>query len=502
MSMIDLSLLHKLGLPTVAPPFFPEPLEQYRQSLSAATGTPDEYAFAYMLTAGGAATGGYVSARVQGGWNTRANIFAAIIGNKGSGKSTLAAKVFAPLLVYEDALRQQAAEEAELLEDDEAEDDGGAGRSRSSKRTAPEPCVIVNDVTGPAVLQLLERNRRQLLVNTDELSSAFARNGGGIDRQTLCELYDGRRRRRHRAADNRGSSILEAPYVSMIGSIQPGLLEMAYNAKGDDGLLDRFLLVGLPKTHRPGWPSDADDPGLNELWRETIDRLLQIEFSAADAKDGVLHVAFRPEAIGVHKDFEERLHEIAMSIGVPDEQQGVVAKLRGHAVRLALQHRCFRWAAGSFGADGPLGDVDEADAVAACEAAAFFFGRWLIWRPELGAGLEANMAPVGLLDAPGDDAALQSLAATASTAQAGIRLIERLVRHLRRRGPGAVAIATLAASGPMATAEENDLLSACEWLVENGCADWVDDGKGIVLAPPKARRSPRTQTVIRERAYA
>jgi hypothetical protein len=484
MSMIDLSLLHKLGLPPVAPTFFPEPLERFRQSQSAATGTPDEYAVAYMLTAVGAATGGYVSARVQGGWNTRANIFAAIIGNKGSGKSTLSGKVFAPLVAYEDELREQAADEADLLADDEADDDGGSSGSGRSRRGRPEPCVIVNDVTGPAVLKLLEHNRRQLLVNTDELSSAFARNGGGIERQTLCELYDGRRRRRHRAADNRGSSILESPYVSMIGSIQPGLLKMAYNSKGDDGLLDRFLLVGLPKTQRPRWPTDADDPGLNEIWREVINRLLQIEFLAADAKDGVLHVAFRPEAVEVHKHFDERLHEIAMSIGVPDEQQGVVAKLRGHAVRLALVHRCLRWAAGSFGADGPLGDVDDEDAVAACEATAFFFGRWLMWRPELGAVLPSNVALVGLREEPGGDPALEALAATASAAQAGIRLIERLVGYLRLRD-GHASLADMLATGPLTTAKPEELGDACSWLVEHGQALWGDDGGSIRLVAPK-----------------
>ena len=499
-------LLNRLGLPITFPEFFPVQLEQYRRSLSEATDTPDEYAIAFMLAAGGTAAGADVSACVQNGWCVRANLFMAIVGYKGSGKTTLRNKVLAPLVRHEDALREQAelhCDEEEHGEDDDDEDseDGGGGRRRVAK--PPEPCVIVNDCTGPAVLRLLEYNRRQLLVNTDEISTLFIRNTGGTDRQMWCELYDGQRRRQQRASASGLSTTLIAPYVSILGGIQPDLLKCMYGSRGDDGFLDRLLLVGDGVPRQVAWPRDADNPSLNAAWAETIDRLLHVEERAADSLGVQVESRFTPAALDVCRQLEDQLNQLLVLIGVPESQYGIVAKLRQHAVKLALLHRCFRWAAGEFGEQGPFGDIDADDARAAAAATLFFFGRWLIWRPELRGG-NAGMggAPVGLAGLPGVDPALQTLAETAAGAQSGIRLIERLVRYLRSRNVGLVSMPALLATGVFTPAVVEELRNACQWLVDNSHGAWTGPHKDdfqlfeIAKSSAKTRRRGRTGKVV------
>jgi hypothetical protein len=165
----------------------------------------------------------------------------------------------------------------------------------------------------------------------------------------------------------------------------------------------------------------------------------------------------------------------------------VIKKLVQHAVKLALLHRCLRWAAGEFGERGPLGDVDADDALAARDATLFFLGRWIIWRKELsGGGAVASGGPVGLSRAAGDDPALQSLAAVAAGAQRHVNIIERIVRLLRLRGSQPVVVATLTALEALADVTPDDVRLACGWLVDNGHATWVDpDGRSIRLINPE-----------------
>lgn len=506
--MSSLDKISQLGLPTTFPEFFPPQIERYRRSIAEGADAPDEYGVAHMLAAAATAAGADVSACVQPSWYVRCNLFLALVGYKGSGKSTLADKSCTPLLHREEELRDELArpaedrgadgldddddddnEEEEEDEDeggyddgygdddsDEEDDDicGGTPRRRGDVEQ-PVPCVVVNDCTGPALLQLLAHNRRQLLVNTDELAGQFARGNGGSDRAMWCELYDGRRRRRERATARACSATLAAPYVCMIGSVQPELLKVFYNSRGDDGLLDRVLLVGDGVMREAGWPRDADDPILNTAWSTAMSRLLRIEAYAADAIGQQVESRFNPEALEVCRGLLSRLNDLVVVVGVPNAQRGIVKKLVQHAVKLALLHRCLRWAAGEFGERGPLGDVDADDAIAAREATLFFLGRWLLWRKELwGRGAVAMTGAVGLSRAPGNDPVLQSLAGVAAGAQRGVAVIERLVRLLRVRGSQPVVLATLAAVEALSDVAPEELRQACDWLVDNGHASWLD----------------------------
>jgi hypothetical protein len=363
--------------------------------------------------------------------------------------------------------------------------------------------VIVNDCTGPAVLRLLEHNQRQLLVNADEISTLFIRNTGGTDRQMWCELYDGQRRRQHRASASGLSATLEAPYVTMLGGIQPDLLKCMYGSRGDDGFLDRLMLVGEQHVREAEWPRDVDDLALNAAWSGAIDRILHIEELASDTMGGKVEARFTSAAVDVCRQLMRRLNELVALLGVPEPQRGIVKKLVQHAVKLALLHRCFRWAAGEFGEQGPFGDIDADDAQAAASATLFFFGRWLIWRPELRGGHGTPTGTtVGLAGEPGGDPALQALAAAAAGDQFGIRLIERLVRYLRSRNIGPVSMPALLATGVFAPAAIEGLRNACQWLVDTGHGEWTgphgDDVQlfEITKVETKTRRRGRAEKAV------
>jgi hypothetical protein len=194
-----------------------------------------------------------------------------------------------------------------------------------------------------------------------------------------------------------------------------------------------------------------------------------------------------------------RLNELVALLGVPEPQRGIVKKLVQHAVKLALLHRCFRWAAGEFGERGPFGDIDADDAQAAAAATLFFFGRWLIWRPELRGGHGTpSGTTVGLASAPGSDPALLALAAAAAGDQSAIRLIEKLIRYGRHQGQESIRLAVFESSGLCAGATSEEIHGACQWLVQWGLGQWLDESKGIfglhAIGKPRARRKPKSES--------
>jgi hypothetical protein len=496
MKPTKLQSLRRLGLPIDFPAdFLPRSAEAFRRMIAKSADTPDDFAVAHILAAATTAIGKNVRARPQSTWSVGANLFMALIGFKGAGKSSLASATFGPLLQHEDSLAANATEAASPWDDDEDQDeyndelqDDEEWDDCEDDEPLKTPPVIVTDVTGPAVVRVLELEPRQLLVHTDELAAVFIKNTGGTDRQVYCELADGRRRRQSRATRPVRGKAIESPHVCLLGCLTPDLLATAYAARGDDGFLDRFLLVGDGESRRPSWPQDVHDPDLTAAWSQLIDRLLRIEAESLDSVDGKLDVSFDPEAIDRFRHCIEQLNLVADAVRMPEAQRGVVNKMRGFLPKFALIRRCLRWAVGEFGAEGPAGTIDAADAEAACQAVMFFFGRWLLWRPELRAGLLPSGEPIGLQGDPGEDPALQTLARTAATAQVTVLLVERLVRYLRHTG-GRAVLAEMRATGPMATATAADVHDACCWLVEHEHAEWADGQNAILLKELPTKRS-------------
>ncbi len=495
-----LQFLQRLALPTEFPStFLPVSLEAFRRVLTKGADTCDDFAVAHILAAAGVAIGKHVSALVQNGWAVKSNLFVALVAFKGAGKSSLAEAAFAPLYRHEEQLAQEAAENDPGADDDDSYEDYDEDEDtdvEDSQHLGPPP-VIATDVTGPAVIQLLKSDPRQLLVHTDELAALMIKNTGGTDRQVFCELADGRRRRQCRATERGPSKAIVSPHVGLLGCLTPDLLQTAYSARGDDGFFDRFIIAGTGEARRPSWPEDVHDPDLAEAWGRVVDRLLRIETEALDALDGKLTLEFRPEAIDRFRDCVERLNLVADAVRMPEAQRGTVNKMRGFMAKFAMIRRCLRWAAGEFGAEGPVGAIDAVDAEAACEAAAFFFGRWLIWRPELTAGLLPSEEVIGLIGDPGDDPALLGLASMADAAQVTVRTVERLVRYLRWRG-GCASLADMLAAGPMATVPPDTLQEACNWLVEQRQAHWAADGQEIALEPLPTKTSRSRKRIGRQ----
>lgn len=186
--------------------------------------------------------------------------------------------------------------------------------------------------------------------------------------------------RRERAAIDRRAVMLAAAYVDLIEYLQPDLLNDFYSPHGHEGLLDTDLRVRSGEKQAPGQPQNTDGPVQNTAWPPSTARRFVMEEKASDVNGEQDESWFTPDARAACEGLLNRLLNLAIAIGMPITQLGVINKIVQHAVRLAILHRVLRWKDGEFGKYGPEGAVEADDAKVACDAALFFFGRWLVWQ--------------------------------------------------------------------------------------------------------------------------
>lgn len=215
-----------------------------------------EYLAGALLAAVSAALGNSVTLNALDGYKVKAILYLAIVAPPGSFKSPALKTAFAPLERYDNFLHKQfVLKHAEYLK--------ALGAWNKSKKAGAEPAppnteqVIIKDSTIEMVMQILSVNPGGCVVVADELSGFLKRMNqykSGDDVQKWLELWDGGTTRLQRIS--RAQTYVESAFCSIIGGIQPGVLEgMSAGDNANNGFYHRFLFV-YPTPHpKAEWKS-------------------------------------------------------------------------------------------------------------------------------------------------------------------------------------------------------------------------------------------------------
>jgi hypothetical protein len=175
---------------------------------------------------------------------------------------------------------------------------------------APERRLIVNDASLEALGEVLRDNPMGTLLYQDELAGLFAmleRDGNQSLRSFLLQAWSGKESFTFDRI-GRGSRVIEACAVSVLGSIQPGVIASHVRAAnsdsaGADGFLQRFSLAVWPDIP-PHW-RDVDRP-LDKKAEEDATEVFQsmeglthahlIKAGVMPNRDGIPVLRFAPDA--------------------------------------------------------------------------------------------------------------------------------------------------------------------------------------------------------------
>jgi hypothetical protein len=186
-------------------------------------------------------------------WTESARLWVAFVGDPSTKKSPAIAKAVRHVKRMD---HRMAEENASAFAEFKSQHDQWKACKRESKNDpSPEPKqpamrrLLVEDITVEALTEVLKDNPRGVLTLKDELTGWFAsmdaykgaNKGASMDRAHWLEAYNGGRRSIDRIS--RGSVVVPNWSTCIIGGVQPDMMRRVAANMGNDGLLQRFMVL-------------------------------------------------------------------------------------------------------------------------------------------------------------------------------------------------------------------------------------------------------------------
>lgn len=311
-------------------------------------GFPMDYTGAAILFAISVAIGTSVRITPKRGWTEPGILWLALVGRPGANKTH-------PLTMMLKPLTERDRESARRYENDLREYERAVKQARKEEgsETPLEPeCDqhLVSDTTPEALVEALHRNRRGVGLHRDELAGwveDFGRYSKGGDVEKFLSMWSAQPVRVNRVKSKRPLYV-ERPFVSVCGTIQPGVLgRLIADGRGSNGFVDRILFAYPEAQEVPAWNEAEPDAEVADYWQAFIHKLLSIPPPDEGAEPILL--TFTPEAKRLWSRHHAKLKaEIDGFNRDGDEARaGHRTKMMSYTLRLALIDTLARWAEGT-----------------------------------------------------------------------------------------------------------------------------------------------------------
>jgi len=220
---------------------------------------------------------------------------------------------------------------------------------------------IVNDASLEALGEVLRENPTGTLLYQDELAGLLAmleRDGNQALRAFLLQAWSGKEGFTFDRI-GRGTRIIDACSVSVMGSIQPGVIASHIRAAqiesaGADGFLQRFSLMVWPEV-KADW-QDIDRP-LNQNAEAEATAIFEamenftpkhfIKSGVTPNRDGIPTFRFAPDALERFRGWRQGIETRLRTDGMPSAFEAHLAKYRKLVPALAVLLHVAEWQTGA-----------------------------------------------------------------------------------------------------------------------------------------------------------
>lgn len=281
-----------------------------------------------IMSVAATAIGNTYSIHISESWKEKCTFFMALVGSPGVNKSAPLTWALSPL---EQKERETYKRYLEYLKDFSA-DDKNAGKTPGGLIK-----TIVSDATPEAVVQQLEGNERGILIYNDELSgfiNTFQRYSKGNDEQFYLSVWSGKPVVVDRKTTK--SIRINQPFLNVIGTIQPGVLEKSFHGKEDSGFFDRWLICKPQNIVKEYWSDVTLEPATKERYMIIIQTLMDIPIHINAWGDmECRHVEYSPEALRSLKKWQ-RQNTDHINITELDNIKAIRSKIETYVHRFCL----------------------------------------------------------------------------------------------------------------------------------------------------------------------
>ena len=325
---------------------FPELIQKIIKATNENLNFPIDFIGASILYAVSVSIGNTHRVEVKKGWQENAVLYLAIVGRAGTNKSHPISFALKPIEERDNLMFQKY--QSEKLEYDTI---SALTKKEREQQGYDEPVRpiweqhLVTDFTPEALAEVHKFNKRGIGVYADELASWFKnfnRYNKGSEEQFWLSVWSGKALRINRKTSD--PIYIPLPFIPVIGSIQPGVLNELAKNRTENGFLDRLLFVVPDNLNKEYWSETELNPSIMQNLETIILNILNVSIKQDDTNNLQPEVLrFKPEARELLFEFQRKLTDQSNK---PENEaiSGIYAKIEMYAIRLALILQMIRYA--------------------------------------------------------------------------------------------------------------------------------------------------------------
>lgn len=307
---------------------------------------PLDFIGASILYAVSVSIGNTHRVEIMKGWQENAVLYLSIVGRAGTNKSHPISFALKPIEQW-DSLKYKKY----LSEKKEYDTISALTKKERKEQGFEEPIkpiweqYLVTDFTPEALADVHKFNERGIGVYVDELASWFKnfnRYNKGSEEQFWLSVWSGKPIRINRKTTE--PTYIQLPFISVAGTIQPGVLNELADNRTENGFLDRLLFVVPDNLKKEYWSETELNQSIVENWQTIISNLLDIPINFDDTDTLIPEILrFTPEAKHLLFKWQKELTDQSNK---PENEaiSGINAKIEMYAIRLALILQMVRYA--------------------------------------------------------------------------------------------------------------------------------------------------------------
>jgi hypothetical protein len=301
-------------------------LQEIINHYSEIKGYPIEYFITAFIAASSTALGRSFTLNT-GNFSSVGIVWAAIVGKPGIAKSEAQSDAFKPIKKWQFNILRQYDAECQELEEIKA-------NNPKNKTEVPEPkSFLLSDITPEKLSVTLAANPKGCGIVYDELAGfigRFNRYSAGADEQMFLSLFNGDSIIRTRM-DSKTNAAIEKTFLTIVGTIQPGVLKAVFQGKADSGFFDRWLMCYPENVIKPYPNSISLDPVCEQRYETLIHRLLSLTYNEYEQ----LTCHYSKESYSIINTYQRSLIDIQNKTD-NDNERSVLAKMEVYLHRFAL----------------------------------------------------------------------------------------------------------------------------------------------------------------------
>lgn len=249
---------------------FPEPIQSYILECKETLDSSIDYMGCSMLWLISVIVGNSIQIEVKKGWTETATIWLAVVGKAGLGKTPSIHNIIKPLLMANNKEIKNYIKQSEKFE----YYDKLSAKEKKDHEEIQRPTksqFIANDITIEALVELHQENPNSVGVFKDELAGWFKdmnKYREGSDLEFWLSTWSGKAISLNRKTAK--SAFVDKPLVSVLGGIQPSILNSFYTDDNkDNGFMDRMLL-SYPDLEIEKWNDKEMDYDTIQWYQDSI----------------------------------------------------------------------------------------------------------------------------------------------------------------------------------------------------------------------------------------